>query len=94
MEPLLGYAGVIPSRLDHPLGSHSEIGWRLVQRCWDHGYATEAARAALDDAFTRLGLAKVIAYTSLDNLARTKCPWGLASPAESVNRSRSPANKG
>jgi RimJ/RimL family protein N-acetyltransferase len=65
---LLGYAGVMPSRLGHPLGSHFEIGWRLVRRCWGHGYATEAARAALEDAFTRLRLAEVIAYTSLDNL--------------------------
>jgi len=23
----LGYAGVMPSRPDHPIGSHAEIGW-------------------------------------------------------------------
>ena len=65
---LLGYAGIMPSRPGHPLGSHSEIGWRLVRRAWGHGYATEAARAALNDAFTRVGLAEVIAYTAFDNL--------------------------
>ena len=64
----LGYAGVMPSRPGHPLGPHCEIGWRLVRRAWGHGYATEAARAALDDAFTRVGLAQVIAYTAADNL--------------------------
>jgi RimJ/RimL family protein N-acetyltransferase len=31
-------------------------------------YATEAARAALDDVFARIGLDSVIAYTSPDNL--------------------------
>jgi len=31
------------------------------------GYATEAARAALDDVFTRCGLTRVLAYTSADN---------------------------
>jgi RimJ/RimL family protein N-acetyltransferase len=65
---LLGYAGIMPSRPGHPLGSHFDIGWRLVRRAWGHGYATEAAKAALSDAFTRVGLPEVIAYTSVDNL--------------------------
>jgi RimJ/RimL family protein N-acetyltransferase len=64
----LGYAGIMPSRPDHPIGAHIEIGWRLVRRAWGHGYATEAARAALDDAFLRIGLSEVVAYTAPDNL--------------------------
>lgn len=63
----LGYTGIMPSPVDHPLGSHFEIGWRLVRHAWGHGYATEAARAALDDAFMRVGLAEVIAYTAPEN---------------------------
>jgi len=43
------------------------IGWRLVRSAWGQGYATEAARAALLDAFTRVGLTEVLAYTSSDN---------------------------
>src|SRR6187402_854045 len=34
----LGYAGVMPSRPDHPLGPHAEIGWGLARCAW--GVAT------------------------------------------------------
>lgn len=64
----LGYAGVRPSPPNHPLGPHAEIGWRLVRSAWGQGYATEAAAAALLDAFTRIGLGEVLAYTSHDNV--------------------------
>ena len=64
----LGYAGIMPSPAEHPLGPHFEIGWRLVRRAWGHGYATEAADAALKDVFDRAGLGEVLAYTSPENL--------------------------
>jgi RimJ/RimL family protein N-acetyltransferase len=63
----LGYTGIMRSRPDHPLGEHVDIGWRLVRGAWGQGYATEAARAGLQDAFTRCGLAEVIAFTTADN---------------------------
>jgi len=63
----VGYAGLMPSPPGHVLGPHAEIGWRLVRSAWGQGYATEAARAALLDAFTRVGLTEVLAYTSSDN---------------------------
>ena len=58
----------MPSPPGHPLGPHAEIGWRLARSAWGHGYATEAARAALDDVFRRCGLTEVLAYTAPDNL--------------------------
>lgn len=64
---LLGYAGVMPSKPDHPLGPHHEIGWRLVRAAWGQGYATEAASAALHDAQSRAGLEGILAYTAPDN---------------------------
>lgn len=64
----LGYAGVMP-RLspEHPLGAHLEVEWRLVRTAWGNGYATESARAALDEAFRRVGSGEIISYTSADN---------------------------
>lgn len=64
----LGYAGVMPPRDDHPLYPHCEVGWRLKRDAWGHGYATEAARAALDDVFTCIGLTEVVSFTAADNL--------------------------
>jgi len=64
----LGYTGIMPSWPDHPLGAHMEIGWRLRRRAWGCGYATEAAEAALADAFGRVGLTEVLAHTGPDNL--------------------------
>jgi RimJ/RimL family protein N-acetyltransferase len=63
----VGYAGVMPSPHGHPLGPHVEVGWRLVRSAWGRGYAIEAARAALGDAFERHGFAEVLSYTSADN---------------------------
>jgi RimJ/RimL family protein N-acetyltransferase len=65
----VGYAGVAAhSEPGHPLGLHDEIGWRLTRTAWGNGYATEAARAALADVFTRIGLSEVLSYTSPDNV--------------------------
>src|SRR5262245_14721032 len=59
----LGYTGIMRLPPEHPLGPHMEIGWRLVRRAWGHGYATEAAQASLADAFSRIGLNEVLAFT-------------------------------
>ncbi|HXO70874.1 MAG TPA: GNAT family N-acetyltransferase [Bradyrhizobium sp.] len=64
----LGYTGVMPSRPGHPLGSHADIGWRLLRAAWGRGYATEAAKASLRDAFERARLKEVLAYTAADNV--------------------------
>src|SRR5262249_54853290 len=60
--------GVMPSPEGHRLGPHFEIGWRLVRNAWGHGYATEAARVALRDAFSRAGLTEILAYTAAGNV--------------------------
>jgi RimJ/RimL family protein N-acetyltransferase len=67
-QAFVGYAGVMPSAPGHPLGPHAEIGWRLARPAWGKGYAAEAARAVLEDAFARCRLREVLAYTATDNV--------------------------
>lgn len=66
-DAFLGYVGVMPAFPGHPLGEHFEAGWRLSRTAWGQGYASEAARAAIDDALARPGVAEVLAYTGPEN---------------------------
>jgi RimJ/RimL family protein N-acetyltransferase len=45
-----------------------EIGWRLARPAWGHGYATEAALAALAYGFGTMGLPEIVAVTMARNL--------------------------
>lgn len=45
-----------------------EIGWRLASEFWDHGYATEAAKAVKLFAFGTIGLNEIVSYTAAKNL--------------------------
>ncbi|MGA0599745.1 GNAT family N-acetyltransferase [Caulobacter sp. KR2-114] len=64
----LGYAGVMwRDDATHPLGPHFEIGWRLARPAWGRGYASEAARAALDHALALPQVRIVFSYTAPDN---------------------------
>ena len=63
----LGFVGVKPTAADLPFGRGPEIGWRLARHAWGQGYASEAARAALADAWER-GAERVVSFTAVDNL--------------------------
>lgn len=49
-----------------------EIGWRIHQRFWGKGYATEAALGVLDFAFQELKLEEVVSFTSHLNIPSIK----------------------
>jgi RimJ/RimL family protein N-acetyltransferase len=60
----LGYPAFLPELARRP-----ELGWRLARDSWGRGLATEAAVAARDDAFGRLGLDELISIIHPDNAA-------------------------
>src|SRR5215469_16989707 len=55
----IGFTGLNPMPDGVPGAGGTEVGWRLARQAWHYGYATEAARAALDVAFDGVGLAEV-----------------------------------
>jgi RimJ/RimL family protein N-acetyltransferase len=46
-----------------------EVGWLLGRAAWGHGYATEAARAAVEFAWRELGAQELISLIARDNTA-------------------------
>lgn len=62
---LIGFCGAGMWR-DHP---DPEIGWWLARAHWGRGLATEAARAALKDAFERVRLDRVVSIARPENIA-------------------------
>jgi RimJ/RimL family protein N-acetyltransferase len=47
----------------HALPSPVEIGWRFAPSAWGQGFATEAARATLEDCFAKTALEHICSFT-------------------------------
>ncbi len=65
----IGFCGLMRPRFTAHFTPCIEIGWRMARAHWGQGYATEAARAALADGFSRLSLQKIVAFTPAANRA-------------------------
>jgi len=65
--PFIGAVGLTVVRFPAPFTPAVEVGWRLARSYWGRGLATEAARAAIDDGFFRLGLTEIVAFTAPEN---------------------------
>jgi len=59
----VGFVGLSRPSFEAPFMPAIEVGWRLAREAWGHGYATEAARAALAFGFERLGLEEIVSFT-------------------------------
>ena len=63
----IGFTGLNPLPDGVPGAGGMEVGWRLARHAWHHGYATEAARAALGVAFDNMGLPEIWSMTAVLN---------------------------
>lgn len=66
-DDFIGFVGLNDTHADMSFAPAVEIAWRLHKDYWGQGYATEAARAALNFAFTELSLDEVVSFTALIN---------------------------
>ena len=66
---VVGFTGLNPMPAGIPGGDGMEVGWRLARHAWGRGYATEAARAAVDLAFGPLRLPELWSMTAVTNEA-------------------------
>lgn len=69
-DRVLGICGLVQIvERDCPFRGATEIGWRIRQDDWRHGYAFEAARAVLDISFGELALSSVVSRAASENTA-------------------------
>ncbi len=59
----VGFVGLWTPDFEAHFTPAIEAGWRLARPAWGHGYASEAARAALRFGFEDIGLDEVVSFT-------------------------------
>jgi RimJ/RimL family protein N-acetyltransferase len=64
----MGFTGLNSPAVALPFSPCVEIGWRLAREWWRQGFASEAARGALQVGFEQLGLDEIVAFTAWNNV--------------------------
>lgn len=65
----MGWTGI--KFITEPINNHVnfyEVGYRIIQKYWGNGYATESTKASLDFAFNQLNANEVYGITNVENL--------------------------
>lgn len=62
VTPFAGFVGLLAHDFEAHFTPCIEVGWRLAREHWGHGYATEAARLALDHGFEQAGLGEIVSF--------------------------------
>jgi RimJ/RimL family protein N-acetyltransferase len=63
----IGCAGLLYQTFDAHFTPAFEIAYRFARSAWGHGYATEAAKAAVAYAFAKVGLTEIVSMTAVSN---------------------------
>lgn len=63
VSPFVGYVGLSVPTFEAEFTPCVEVGWRLAFEHWGRGYATEAARVAIDFGFAEAGLDEIVSFT-------------------------------
>jgi len=66
---LIGWTGIkyIDDHVENGKTNFYDYGYRLNEKHWNKGYATEASKAWLDYGFNQMNIKEMNAYTHLDN---------------------------
>ena len=70
----------------HETGGVAEIGYTLAREHWGHGYASEAARALVEDLVTRIGVQRVYGELDPENVASQRVLEAVGLVCEGVTR--------
>ena len=92
-ERFIGFVGLNEPTFEAHFTPAVEVGWRLDRDQWGRGYATEAARAAVDFGFRGLDLTEIVAMTVPANARARKVMDRLAmtrDPADDFDHPRIP----
>jgi RimJ/RimL family protein N-acetyltransferase len=65
---LVGFTGLAQQTFPAAFTPAVEVGWRLARAAWGHGYATDAATAALRYGFEVVGLDEIVSLTAVTNV--------------------------
>ncbi|GIO26343.1 GNAT family N-acetyltransferase [Ornithinibacillus bavariensis] len=69
-EKFIGDCGITMQAIENEIVP--EIGFHIIKKYWNKGYATEAAIACKDYAFDVLNYPKIFSYTTLENISSQK----------------------
>ena len=85
---LIGFAGLAEPTFLPEIMPAVEVGWRFARQSWGNGFATEAARAALDFGQVKLGIPRVVGIHQVDNHAsgRIMHKLGMRFDRETLDR--------